>query len=263
MKIAYCSDLHIEFGDIELENRDGADVLIIAGDTMVIENMRHDLYYRHRVHRFMSEVSYRFNRIIMVLGNHEHYFGDFATDHKTFKKIFGHLKNVVLLENSHVKIEDITFVGGTLWTNMNGNDPMTKLAVGSGMNDFTYIKNSRSKEKFFTVDHAARRFDRTVKRINKVISDSPGDRYVVVTHHAPSKMSVSDEFKHAGLINGGYASNLDSFILNHQQIEVWFHGHIHSPSDYKIGSTRVLSNPRGYSGRDPLALDFELQHVEI
>jgi len=32
MKIAICSDLHLEFGDIILKNEESADVLILGGD---------------------------------------------------------------------------------------------------------------------------------------------------------------------------------------------------------------------------------------
>jgi 3',5'-cyclic AMP phosphodiesterase CpdA len=35
MKIAVCSDLHLEFGDINLQNTDNADVLILGGDICV------------------------------------------------------------------------------------------------------------------------------------------------------------------------------------------------------------------------------------
>ena len=41
MKIAVCSDLHLEFGDITLKNEEGADVLILSGD-IVIANDMHD-----------------------------------------------------------------------------------------------------------------------------------------------------------------------------------------------------------------------------
>ncbi len=34
MKIAVCSDLHLEFGDLDLHNDEGADVLILGGDIL-------------------------------------------------------------------------------------------------------------------------------------------------------------------------------------------------------------------------------------
>ena len=35
MKISVASDLHLEFGDLNIVNRDDADVLILSGDILV------------------------------------------------------------------------------------------------------------------------------------------------------------------------------------------------------------------------------------
>ena len=35
MKIAIASDLHLEFGDLNIQNTDNADVLILSGDILV------------------------------------------------------------------------------------------------------------------------------------------------------------------------------------------------------------------------------------
>jgi len=32
MRVSICSDIHLEFGDINLQNTDNADVLILGGD---------------------------------------------------------------------------------------------------------------------------------------------------------------------------------------------------------------------------------------
>jgi hypothetical protein len=45
--------------------------------------------------------------------------------------------------------------------------------------------------------------------------------------------------------NPSFASDMSRFIIE-SKAKLWVHGHIHSPSDYMIGSTRVLANPRGY-----------------
>ena len=47
-------------------------------------------------------------------------------------------------------------------------------------------------------------------------------------------------------MNGGYASELSDYILDHPQIKVWCHGHIHYAFDYMIGDTRIVCNPYGY-----------------
>ena len=35
MKISIASDVHLEFGDLDIQNTDGADVLILSGDICV------------------------------------------------------------------------------------------------------------------------------------------------------------------------------------------------------------------------------------
>jgi hypothetical protein len=43
-----------------------------------------------------------------------------------------------------VTIDDVVFVGGTLWTDCNGHDDMTMWNAGRGMNDYRMIKNNTS-----------------------------------------------------------------------------------------------------------------------
>jgi hypothetical protein len=38
---------------------------------------------------------------------------------------------------------------------------------------------------------------------------------------------------------------------------------MHNVSDYMIGETRVVCNPRGYIGHEQQALSFELKYMEI
>jgi predicted phosphodiesterase len=43
MKIAVASDVHLEFGDLDLTNNNNAEVLILSGDILVAKDMtQHD-----------------------------------------------------------------------------------------------------------------------------------------------------------------------------------------------------------------------------
>ena len=64
-------------------------------------------------------------------------------------------------------------------------------------------------------------------------------------------------------MNGGFASNLSEFIMDRPQIKVWQHGHMHNVSDYMMGETRVVCNPRGYIKYEQRAKEFELKYLEI
>ena len=79
-------------------------------------------------------------------------------------------------------------------------------------------------------------------------------RTIVVTHHAPSPRSIPPH--HAGNpLNAAFVSNLDG-LIERARVPLWIHGHTHHNVDYVVGSTRVLSNQRGYpderlAGFDP------------
>ena len=83
-----------------------------------------------------------------------------------------------------------------------------------------------------------------------IVSDIPlyarRAKTVVVTHHAPSIHSIPEIYK-TDYLSAAFASNLEDFISS-SKIDIWIHGHLHDPSDYKIGETRIVCNPRGYIG---------------
>ena len=150
MKIAICSDLHLEFGDINLQNTENADVLILGGDICVAADIGkpdpHNFLEGARSNRitdFFKRCSFQFPHVIYIMGNHEHYHGDFATSGNKLKSLLesNMLSNVYLLDKESKKIDDVTFVGGTLWTDMNKEDSLTLLHIRGMMNDFRCVEN--------------------------------------------------------------------------------------------------------------------------
>ena len=99
--------------------------------------------------------------------------------------------------------------------------------------------------------------------IQTVIEGRFDEKFVVVGHHAPSKASTHPRYKDEEVMNGGYSTNLDDFIIDHPQIKLWTHGHTHEDFDYRVGSTRVVCNPRGYINYEDRADTFKLKTVEI
>ena len=88
-------------------------------------------------------------------------------------------------------------------------------------------------------------------------------KFVVVGHHAPSRSSTHPRYKDEVIMNGGYSSSLEEFIIDHPQIKLWTHGHTHEEFDYMIGTTRVICNPRGYDNYEDRADRFELKFVDV
>ena len=309
MKIALCSDLHLEFGTISLENTEGAEVLILSGDILVAKDLRARDEYGIMVngrdksemyHTFFQECSARFPNVIYILGNHEHYHGDFATSLDIIRDRLAYLDNVYVMERQTMVIEDVTFIAGTLWTDMNKEDPQTLYGIKGYMNDYRIIENSNRvvnyKAPIYKKDENGEYIMQKIGEINSLVEDgyefktrtanfSPEDsvvehklmldtikatvesnancKYVVIGHHAPSKLSTKPKYQKDVMVNGAYSSDLSEFILDHPQIKVWTHGHTHDVFDYMIGSTRIICNPRGYDAYEDRADKFELLFFEV
>jgi predicted phosphodiesterase len=286
MKIAIASDLHLEFGDINIVNTDGADVLILSGDICVAADLdmrdsrQTEMGFARarseRFHEFFERCAANFPHVIYVMGNHEYYHSDIATELNEVRRKLAHLSNLSVLEREIKVINDVTFIGGTLWTDMNNHDPLTLYHMRTMMNDFRVITNSAIPVHFrtqegefktrvgkFSPEDAVSEHVKMKQYIQSVVQGNHDTKYVVVGHHAPSRQSIHEMYAHDTVMNGGYSSNLDEFILDHPQIRLWTHGHTHHPFDYMIGETRVVCNPRGYIGYEPEAASWTLKTVEI
>ena len=171
--------------------------------------------------------------------------------------------NIHVLEKEAITIKDVTFVCGTLWTDMNKNDPNTKWHLQRRMNDFRIVENSNDTNTTRLLpDHAYEDHNQMVEFIKKTVT-GPFQKYVVIGHHAPSKQSVKPRYEGDYLTKGGYSSDLEQIMVNHPQIKVWAHGHCHDVFSYYIGSTRIECNPRGYKFYEKRADEFELKYIEV
>jgi hypothetical protein len=285
MKVALASDVHLEFGPISLENTEGADVLILSGDICVAKDvMDRDQYgifdrfdRSSTIHTFFQECCARFPHVIYIMGNHEHYHGDYANTITTLRDRLGYLVNLHILDKQMVQLGGVSFIGGTLWTDMNKEDPLTLRHMTDMMNDFRCVENggksmryfndsdgvTRGRKARFTPDDAVVDHKAMIEYIRLMIEGKFDQKFVVVGHHSPSKLSTKPQYENEVIMNGGYSSDLSEFILDHPQIKLWTHGHTHHKFDYLIGSTRIVCNPRGYINYEPGAEDFELQFIEV
>ena len=279
MKLAIASDLHLEFGDIVLKN-EGADVLILSGDICIANDLhdhpepvtspyapyidlgsRQKCSYRYR--DFLKRVSDEFPKVIYVAGNHEFYHGKWVASLLHLREECAKFPNVHFLERDTIAFDGVTFIGGTLWTDCNKFDPLTLHALGDMMQDYNVIRNDEKGYTKLRPAHSAARHRQTVEYFRHVLSHNKENKCVVVGHHAPSTKSIPAEYTNQFSMNGGYASDLSEFILDHPQIKLWTHGHMHDPCDYLIGDTRVVCNPRGYIGYESCADHFALKYVEV
>jgi len=269
MRLYVTSDLHLEFGDLDLENTDNVDVVILSGDILVARDLGRSDERGDRVREFLQRCHERFPHVIMIMGNHEHYHGDFSKSADVIREAVRDYDNFHFLEKQSVKIDDYLFIGGTLWTDFNREDPLTLWHARQVMHDFHGVLHSDAGGRGrFTPEHALQDHHDMKSYIQAVIdqrraSGDRSDRVVVVGHHSPSRQSTHPRYKAEHQTNGCYSSNLEAFILDHPEICLWTHGHTHEDFDYMIGTTRVVCNPRGYIGYEQRADTWQPKLIEL
>jgi Icc-related predicted phosphoesterase len=183
--------------------------------------------------------------VVYVLGNHEFYRNSIPELTMTLKRE-AKGSNVHILENDSVEINGFTFVGCTLWTDFRlYSEPETAMLVADqGMNDYRLIQMTAEK-KYFRPWIAAKLFKESVAWLKGEFAKHDPAKTIVVTHHCPSGRTLAP--CHAGdALSPAFASDLEDFAKE-AGIRLWVCGHTHYNFDFKIGSTRIYSNQRGYA----------------
>lgn len=281
MKIALCSDLHLEMADLPIENTEEADVLILAGDILTAEQM-HDhplpvkpyspgeidtLGYNQilslRYRDFIKKCSEEFPEVVVIAGNHEFYRGRWSASISHLREEYSRYKNIHLLERDTWFYKDILFLGATLWTDMNRDDPVTLHSISGMLNDYHMIRNDECGFTKLRPAHTVARHRKTVEYFKSVLDGNKSKKTVVISHHAPSSLSIDERYRGDIIMNGAYFSDLSEVILDNPQISIWCHGHTHTDFDYQIGDTRVVCHPRGYCGYERGAQDVDPYYPKI
>jgi Icc-related predicted phosphoesterase len=234
MKIAYASDLHLEFSyELILSGLTSVDVLVLAGDIDTMPEAYTDII--HKIRSCYNE------HIILVMGNHEYYNGEFPSDREKYRMAVAHDTKVHVLENQSIIINGVKFLGATLWTDFASS--RQKRACQRMMADFDVIFDGKSGS--LSPDTILEVHQDTINWLDDQFTNHPHDgKNVVITHHAPSFRSQNPIYADSP-ISGGFCSSQDQRILRWKP-NIWIHGHVHDKMDYYIGSTMVLCNPWGY-----------------
>lgn len=241
MRLWIVSDLHTEFKQFALpEPLPDADVCVVAGD-FGVGGPALALDWLHR------NIAPTMN-VIFVAGNHDYYRAAYVEALREARDAAAARPRVHFLENNAVTIDGVTFTGCTLWTDfdLKGHQEVAMFEARTGMNDYNRIKYSKRPFARFTPERTVRTHLDSRRYLEEVLSRSAGSKTVVVTHHAPSLLSIPAHLA-SDRLSPAYASNLDYLMVKFSPA-LWIHGHIHEAADYMIGDTRVLSNPVGYPG---------------
>jgi len=268
LRVQVMSDLHLEFDDKFLGRRiafeensvfskyntenykgfmpvkTGADVLVLAGD----------IHLGIQAKQWLIERLTEYKHVIYVAGNHEYYHGNFDQVNTELRQMAVALNNLgggnfYFMNNDVVEIENVKFIGTTMWTDFFGKNALHMYNVEKGLNDYRIIKKTYTSTK--TGNNKTRRLsasdtyiENSVARIfleDELAKDNDKVKFVI-THHAPSRKSIY-KYYDGDSLNAGYVSDFDELV---NQSDVWIHGHTHKSFDYKIGNGRVICNPRGY-----------------
>lgn len=237
-KFLVLSDLHLEFGDLKFDDLSDVDAVILAGD---IEVKAKGCAWARNTFKDLP--------IIYVMGNHEYYGGSIG---HTLKKNLEAAKEqgVFVLDNDFVEFNNVRFIGATLWTDykLTGNQALAMFDAKSSMSDFRKIRDEMYRKV------SPQRIAQLHMSSKNYITDQLGKPFdgvnVVVSHHAPSVVSIHKRYKeNASHLNASYASNLED-LMDAKKVQAWIHGHVHDSFDYQMSAnlSRVICNPRGYLG---------------
>ena len=149
--------------------------------------------------------------------------------------------NIFFLENNTFFYDNVRIIGATLWSDMDNNNSKAIQDALREMNDYAIITKGK---RILNPDDTIECFYESISYIRSKLTEKFNGKTIIVTHHLPSLRSIAPQFE-GDPLNGSFASNLDSIIIEHKP-DVWIHGHTHISFDYYIQETRILCNPRGY-----------------
>ena len=232
MKLHILSDLHLSQGALAVPRND-ADAVILAGD----------------IARPAAAVAWAIGLakpVFYVPGNHEFYGGSIDGTVDQLKRLCAG-SQVRVLDQDEVIFKGVRFLGATLWTDFMlfgaGEQRSAAMRQASAfMRDFSRISAGGA---LFTPEDAAALFERQAGWLEGRLSEPHAGPTVVITHHAPARMSIHPRFA-GSLINACFVSAAEC-LLDGGRVRLWVHGHTHDSFDYALNGTRVLCNPRGYA----------------
>ncbi|HQX79928.1 MAG TPA: metallophosphoesterase [Steroidobacteraceae bacterium] len=250
MKIRIFSDLHLEFFDFNPAEV-SADVVVLAGD---IQNGHYGLGWARK--------TFPDTAIVYVMGNHEFYDDDLDAVLERAQREAIALE-IHLLEKDQAIIDGVRFLGTTLWTDFEVEEPLLPrhraLRYANGaMADFSVIRYRGGTLRAETT----REFHEVSRHwLADRLAEPFDGKTVVVTHHLPHRGSIARQF-HRDPLNPAFASHLPELVQ--PPVNLWIHGHTHCSCDYEPAKgTRVLCNPRGYGPSELNARFDQRLTVEI
>ncbi len=253
MKIQLLSDLHLEtHPEWQATPLADADLLVLAGDVGSYQPGSRLQGDDFGLERFSPRAGWP-TPVLFVPGNHEYDTLDFDAAHLRLRATCERL-GIHWLERETLVMGGVRFVGTTLWTDFDAlaADEPPERQLKARDKAFRaanyYLKKTlttREGEPWLAEGVRAHGLvcQNWLRSTLAIPHDGPT---VVVTHFAPSLHSADPRY---GRVPGtaGFCNALDALL---PQADLWLHGHLHAPSDYRVGRCRVVANPLGYARKN-------------
>jgi hypothetical protein len=255
MRIAYLSDLHLEFDaagkpgggtmpsglQTALAPAHGADLVVMAGD---IDQGTDGIGVGDTISHHIGAP------VVYITGNHEAYGCDLATLVPRLRDCAWETDGRVLfLDGNTARFwfsgRPLAVLGCTFWTDyaIADNAEAAMRDAELRMNDHKSIGWNGG---IFLPEHA-RELHRKQRawlaaQVKKLAAERPRPEILIVTHHAPCREAIGPRTSD---LAPSYASDMTAEISAWAPL-TWIHGHTHHRHTVAIGRATVVSAPRGY-----------------
>jgi hypothetical protein len=263
MKIQLLSDLHLEaHPHWRARPAPGADLLVLAGDIGSYQagSLLGDADFG--LGQFSKAAGWPVP-VVFVPGNHEYDGLDFDLAHARLRASCERL-GLLWLERQtlHGPWSDqagrpVRLVGTTLWTDFDALHALTAPALQAKAREKAFRAANYYLQKTGTSRNGVPFLAPQVREqalvcqawLKEQLQTPFEGSTVVVTHFAPSLLSADPRY---GMTSGtaGFCNALDGSLA---QAQLWLHGLLHAPSDYRQAGCRVVANPLGYARKNEQA----------
>jgi predicted phosphodiesterase len=238
-RILHISDIHLERSKTETPTGEW-DYVFATGD--ICENALQAIKWLDKI---------KVENIIYIPGNHESAGFNIDEHFDQARELSEKTGHVRFLNNDILKMDNTLIYGGTFWTGFElyparGIDLLKHSKMY--MPEYsTIFKNKEFLRPEQTLDWHRKHLD-----MLKFMLSQEAEYKFVLTHHAPSKLSVDPHFKDH--ISSNYFANDYSYLL--EKTDMWFHGHMHHYQKRIENGCFISCNPRGYHDKNEVPKDY-------
>jgi hypothetical protein len=199
---------------------------------------------------FLQDCTNKYKNVLFTTGNHEYYCRTlrqrYSIDQidELIRERAKEIPNLHFLQKDSIVIDDIQYVGCTLWTKIPKQD---ELIIRESMNDYEQIY--KSEDKLILPKDTTEIHNDHIKWLNTVLENNNNlEKTIVITHHLPSERLIDKKYKKYYELNHAFYTNLENMIK--PNIKLWVIGHTHTAKEITINNIPLIVNPLGYKNEN-------------